>query len=85
MENGLGKLLGTWRDNWKAWRIVFFVLLAIMVGLNFFINTHEPHFGLDKYVGFWPLFGVIVGLVMVIAMKKIIQPLIARGEDYYDR
>jgi hypothetical protein len=39
----------------------------------------------DVYPGFWSLFGLIVGLAMVIVMKKIVQPMISRGDDYYDR
>ncbi|MBG0789113.1 MAG: hypothetical protein H0S80_01290 [Desulfovibrionaceae bacterium] len=82
-QNGLGDLLAKWRDNWKTWRIIFFVVLGVLVLLNIPFVTHHPHFGLDKYPGFFAAFGLIVGLVMVILMKKIIQPFIAREEDYY--
>ncbi|HMM38096.1 MULTISPECIES: hypothetical protein [Desulfovibrio] len=81
--NGLGALFERLKAQYKAWRNFFFVVLAGLVGLNFVINTHEPHFGLDKYPGFFAGFGLIIGLVMVLVMKKIVQPLIARKEDHY--
>lgn len=79
-----GEFFENLRGNWKTWRLVFFVVLAVLVGLNFLIGPHEPHFGLDAYPGFFAGFGLIAGLAMVILMKKVIQPMIARGEDYYD-
>jgi len=73
------------RDRWKIWRIVFFVVLGVLVGINVLIHPHHAEFGIDAYPGFWGLFGLVSGLAMVIIMKKIIQPLIARKEDYYER
>ncbi len=63
--------------------LVFFAVLLVAVGLNLFIRPHEPHFGLDSYPGFWAIFGLGVGLLMIFVMKRIIQPLIVRNEDYY--
>ncbi|MEF2145171.1 MAG: hypothetical protein V3573_06975 [Desulfovibrionaceae bacterium] len=63
---------------------LMFVILAILVGLNFLETPHEPHFGLDVYPGFWAAFGLLFGLGMVIVMKKIVQPTIARDEEFYD-
>lgn len=81
--NGLGAFFERLKANYKTWRIVFFVILIGLVGLNFVIVPHEAHFGLDKYPGFFAGFGLIVGLIMVLVMKKIVQPLIARKEDFY--
>lgn len=80
---GLGALFERLQGQHKGWRNLFFVILAVLVGLNFVINTHEPHFGLDKYPGFFAGFGLIIGLGMVLAMKKIVQPLIVQKEDFY--
>ncbi|MUM76906.1 hypothetical protein GKC30_04580 [Pseudodesulfovibrio sp. F-1] len=82
-QNGLGELLAKFRDNRKTWKIIFFAVLAVLLVLNVPFVTHHPHFGLDKYPGFFAGFGLVVGLGMVIVMKKIIQPFIARKEDYY--
>ncbi len=83
-QNGLGGLLAKWRDNWKTWRIIFFVVLGVMLVLNKFIYSYHGHFwDLDTIPGFFAVFGLVVGLAMVIIMKKIVQPFIARKEDYY--
>lgn len=83
--NGIGKTLQNMRGYGKIWLFLFFAVLAVLVGLNFVIHPHHPHFGLDKFAGFFAGFGLFVGLGMVIIMKKLIQPLIARDEDYYDK
>ncbi|MDL2210213.1 hypothetical protein LJC26_05360 [Desulfovibrio sp. OttesenSCG-928-O18] len=66
------------------WLRVFFSVLAVLVALNLFFRPHDPHFVLDAYPGFWAVFGLGVGVVMVFVMKKIVQPLIVRKEDYYN-
>jgi hypothetical protein len=62
----------------------FLAGLAALTILNLFLRPAHPHFGLDSLPLFWPLFGLGAGLIMVLAVKKIIQPLIVRQEDYYD-
>ncbi len=82
--SGLGKLLEQARRASGTWRIVFFAVLALTAAANFFSKPHEPHFVYDALPLFWPAFGLGVGLVMVLVVKKIIQPLIVRPEDHYD-
>ncbi len=65
------------------WLIYSLLFMAALVILNFFHNTDDPHFYYDKYSGFWPAFGLVTGLVMILVMKKIVQPLIKRKEDFY--
>ena len=67
----------------KMWRKVLFAILGLLVVLNIVIPNHHPHFGVDRAPGFWPAFGFFVGVVMVFFVKKIVQPLIKRPEDYY--
>ena len=83
--DGLGCWLETQRrpEKLKIWRYVFFGLLGLTVLLNLIVPNHHPHFEVDKYPGFWPVFGLGVGVVMVFFVKKIVQPLIRRPEDYY--
>lgn len=81
----LGRILEDNRSCVKRsmWRKVFFAGLTILVVLNFVVPNLHPHFGVDKYPGFWPAFGLIVGVIMIYLVKKIVQPLIKRPEDYY--
>jgi hypothetical protein len=67
----------------RAWRLVFFLALALTALLNLLLRNHHPHFGLDVYPFFWPLFGLVAGVVLVFLVKKIIQPIIKKPEDYY--
>jgi hypothetical protein len=63
--------------------LFWFAVLAGLLLLNIFIRPAHPHFGVDAYWGFWAVFGLGVGCIMVFVMKRIIQPLIVRKEDYY--
>lgn len=65
------------------WTILWFAVLGFLLFLNIFIQPHHPHFVVDAYWGFWAAFGLGVGCFMVYVMKRIIQPLIVRKEDYY--
>ncbi|MDR1606978.1 MAG: hypothetical protein LBT38_01010 [Deltaproteobacteria bacterium] len=67
----------------KLWRRVFFGALLLVAALSLVIPNHHPHFGYDKYPLFWTIFGLGVGLAMVLTVKKIIQPVIKKSEDYY--
>ena len=66
------------------WRKLFWgVLLALLVS-NFFMHPQHAEYVLDAYLGFWPLFALVVTLLMVLVMKKVVQPLIDRSEDGRD-
>jgi H+/Cl- antiporter ClcA len=67
----------------KLWRRLFFGVLAGIAVLNVVVHNHHPHFGWDAKPLFWPAFGLIIGLALVLVVKKIIQPLIKKSEDYY--
>lgn len=80
-----GMLMQTLRDNRRIVGVLWFLGLAGLVVANVFLRPHVPEFVFDAYAGFWPIFGLIVGLALVIVMKKIVQPMISRGDDYYER
>ncbi|MDR2339178.1 MAG: hypothetical protein LBF40_03455 [Deltaproteobacteria bacterium] len=84
-KGGLGGLLDRQLEpsRVRAWRTLFFLALLVAALLNLVVKNEHPHFGLDKYPFFWPAFGLVVGVVMVFIVKKVIQPLIKRPEDYY--
>ena len=61
--NSLGAFLERQRAHAPAWRKALFAALALLVVANLFVNTHEPHFVIDAYPGFWAGFGLVVGLI----------------------
>ena len=82
--------LGRWLEDNRTperlavWKKVFFGLLALMVVLNLIVPNHHPHFaGMDAVPGFWPAISFVMGVAMIFFVKKIVQPLIKRPEDYY--
>jgi len=83
--DSLGRFLEENRtpERRRSWRLVMLAVLGLLAVLNFIIPNHHPHFILDKYPLFWPIFGFGVGVIMVFFVKKIVQPLIKRPEDYY--
>ncbi|MDR3205128.1 MAG: hypothetical protein LBV23_10395 [Deltaproteobacteria bacterium] len=70
-------------ERLRTWRIIFFLLLALIALMSLIIKNLHPHFGFDAYPFFWPIFGLVVGLVLIFVVKKIIQPIIKRTEDHY--
>jgi hypothetical protein len=81
--NSLGALFERFREGYKVWRTLFFVVLVLLFALNFVVLPDEAHFGLDRYPGFFAGFGLIGGGLLVLIMEKIVRPLIARKEDFY--
>ena len=80
-----GMLLDALRARTGVIAVLFFLGLAGLVGANLFVRPHEAEYVFDIYPGFWAVFGLVGGLAMVIIMKKIVQPMISRGDDYYER
>ena len=70
------RMIGCWVLLWAG-------VMALLLFLNLFIHPHHPHFVVDAYFGFWAVFSLVVGVVMIFVMKRIVQPLIVRKEDYY--
>jgi hypothetical protein len=79
------KLLGSWleaaRNRAGGFKILLYIVLAVMVVLNFLILPHHPHFATEALPGFWALFALIGTVVMVVVLKKIVYPILARPEE----
>lgn len=77
--------LGAWleraRANAQAWKKALFIVLAALVALNLFITNHHPHFAGEGLPGFWAAFSLAAAVVMVVVLKKIVYPMLARPED----
>lgn len=83
--NCLGRFLEKNRTFKKchAWRTIMFVFLALLVVLNFVVPNKHPHFVWDVYPGFWPIVSFVMGVIMIFFVKRIVQLVIKRPEDYY--
>jgi antibiotic biosynthesis monooxygenase (ABM) superfamily enzyme len=77
----LGAWLDAARTNAKAWKKALYIVLAALVALNIFITPHNPHFAGEYLPGFWAVFALITTVVMVVVLKKIVYPMLARPED----
>ena len=72
----LGDFLEETRTKHRTgWKVFLFGFLALLVVLNFFIHPHHAEYVYDKYPGFWAGFGLAVAVIMVLIMKKVVQPL----------
>ena len=79
------KLLGNWlesaREKAGFFRNLLFAVLAGLVALNFFIKPHEPEYAFEELPGGWALFALIGAVIMVVVLKKIVYPILARHEE----
>lgn len=60
----------------------FYLSLFVLLIIEFFVRKH-PYFPWEKWPGFYAVFGFVACVVLVIAAKYILRPLVKRQEDYY--
>lgn len=77
----LGDWLDRARENADGWKKALFIVLGICVVLNLFITPHHPHFPGEGLPGFWEVFALVAAVAMVVVLKKIVYPILARPED----
>lgn len=61
---------------------VFFTSLVVLVVVDLFIHKHA-YFDFDGYPSFYGAFGFIACVLLVLAARFILRPLVKRKEDYY--
>lgn len=61
---------------------IFFTSLIILVIVDIFIHKHG-YFGFDEYPSFYGAFGFIACVLLVLAARFILRPIVKRKEDYY--
>lgn len=61
----------------------FFSSLVVLLILEFFVHKH-PHFPWEGRLQFYAVYGFVACVVLVLAAKYILRPLMKRREDYYD-
>ena len=69
----------------RTLRNLMFVSLALLVALNLFITPHDPHFGLDKFPGFWALFGLLGAVILAKGAKGAAHTFLGKDEDFYEK
>lgn len=72
MSKGLKKILA-----------IFFSFLAALILIDLFIHKHA-YFGFDEYPSFYGAFGLVACILLVLAAKYILRPIVMRKEDYYN-
>ena len=61
----------------------FFASLGVLLLVEFTFHKH-PHFDWEGWPEFYAVFGFVACVVLVVAAKYILRPLMKRREDYYD-
>jgi hypothetical protein len=61
----------------------FFSSLIVLLIIELFIHKH-PHFAWEEWPEFYAIYGFVACVVLVVAAKYILRPLVKRREDYYD-
>jgi hypothetical protein len=84
MQESLGRFFMRARQHPRLWLLLFIIYLAVLVAINFVFRPHHPHIHAEVYVGFWPLFGLGVGLIMAYVVKVVIAHLVSVPEDFYE-
>jgi hypothetical protein len=77
-----GKIQGLTR---RTLRNLMFASLTLLVVLNLFITPHDPHFGLDKFPGFWALFGLLGAVILAKGAKGAAHTFLGKDEDFYEK
>jgi hypothetical protein len=67
----------------KKLRLGLFIVLGVLVALNIFIRSHDPHFVIDWVPGFWAVFGVMVAIVLGRAAKGAAHTFLGKDEDFW--
>ena len=75
-----------WLDNPRNVDMIVYALYALSAALLLIdplIHKHGP-FGIEKYWGFYGIYG-FVGCVFLVLAAKVLRMIVMRPEDYYDR
>ncbi len=74
-----------WLDDPKHVDWIVYTLYGVcvlLVCLDFFYEKH-PHFGFEKWWGFYGFYGLI-GSVSLVMVSKLMRVFLSKEEDYYD-
>jgi hypothetical protein len=61
----------------------FYASLLVLLIIELFVHKH-PHFDWEAWPEFYAVYGFVACVVLVVAAKYILRPLVKRREEYYD-
>ncbi|MFU8818635.1 MAG: hypothetical protein ACNA74_02795 [Desulfurivibrio sp.] len=62
---------------------VFYASLFGLLAIDLFTDKH-PYFGYENFPFFYSIYGFVACVILVLAAKYLLRPLIMRKENYYD-
>ena len=66
----------------------FFAICILLIGLDLLFHRHlsfaEGVLPMEGWFGFYAIYGFVACVLLVLAAKYILRPLVKREEDYYD-
>jgi len=57
--------------------------LVLLLALEPFVHKHS-YFAWEDAFGFYAIYGFVACVLLVLAAKYVLRPLVKREEDYYD-
>ncbi|HEU18832.1 MAG TPA: hypothetical protein ENO00_05525 [Deltaproteobacteria bacterium] len=69
--------------NVKRLLTIFYGFLAVLLIGDFFIHKHTD-FAWEAWPEFYATYGFVACVVLVLAAKYLLRPIVKRREDYYD-
>lgn len=73
------------KRNIKLVVAMLFICCTALVVVGFIAPVEHPHFEWERYPQFYAVYGFVAFVVLVLAAKWFLRPLVKRDEDYYDR
>ncbi len=70
-------------ENLKRFLKVFYIFLVLLVVVDLFIPKH-PYFTWEEFPSFYATYGFVACVLLVLAAKYILRPLVRRRENYYE-
>ena len=71
------------KDNIRQIFFIFSIICALLVLIDVIIPRHG-HIKIEENVGFYPAYGFVSCVIIVLFSKYVTRPVISKEEDYND-
>ncbi|MBW2544759.1 MAG: hypothetical protein JRD43_04715 [Deltaproteobacteria bacterium] len=71
-------------QNVKRLLKCFYGFLVVLLIGDSFVSKQHAAFGWEEWPEFYAVYGFVACVVLVLASKYILRPIVKRHEDYYD-